>query len=208
MDNKFRIMRKTCSLLILGCFIFGGCATKGDPTTRAMLNFSSPTIPSTTTTTTQPVQPVSSPPAVASLAVASPFDLVAQQFEALLKWRRECGYKPKLCNIGEFTILDTQFSDDFASMMRDYAKNNIYARPGDGQRKVVVETISQDETTMTAIVHGCVYDTVVLYMDGGIYDNKVSSSISSWTMQWHNERWYWVNHENYKKIFNTNLCDS
>ncbi len=203
MNNKLRTTHKAGLLFILGCFIFGGCATKGDPTTRAMFNFSSPTIPSTTTTTAQPAQPVSLPP-----AVTSPFDLVAQQFEVFVKWRRECSYKPRLCNIGEFTILDTQFSDDFATMIRDYAKNNIYARPGDGERKVIVETISQDETTMTAIVHGCVYDTVVLYMDGGIYDDKVSSSISSWTMKWHNERWYWVNHENYKKIFNTNLCDS
>ena len=207
MANKFHIMRKLGALLTLGCFVVCGCATKGEPATRAMLDFSSVTA-SVPQASASPTSPAVSPATVASLAVASPFDLVAQQFEALLKWRRECSYKPRLCNIGEFTILDTQFSDDFASMMRDYAKNNIYARPGDGQRKIDVETISQDETTMTAIVHGCVYDTVVLYMDGGIYDNKVSSSISSWTMQWHNERWYWVNHENYKKIFNTNLCES
>ena len=203
MNNKFRITRKAGSLFILSCFVFGGCATKSDPTTHATLNFSSPTVPSTTTTTTtQPVQSVFLPP-----AVASPFDLVAQQFETFVKWRRECSYKPRLCNIGEFTILDTQFSDDFATMIRDYAKNNIYARPGDGERKVIVETISHDKTKMTAIVHGCVYDTVVLYMGAGIYDNKVASSLSSWTMQWHNKRWFWTNYQIHKKVYFQNLCN-
>lgn len=93
-------------------------------------------------------------------------------------------------------------------MMRDYAKNNIYARPGDGERKVMVETISHDETKMTAIVHGCVYDTVVLFMDAGIYDDKVASSISSWTMQWHHDDWFWTNYQIHKKVYFANLCNA
>ncbi|NDF67774.1 MAG: hypothetical protein EB142_07715, partial [Actinobacteria bacterium] len=139
---------------------------------------------------------------------ASPFDSVAQQFEDFVKWRRECSYKPRLCDAGKFTILGTQFSNDFVAMMRDYAKNNIYARPGDGERKIFVETITKDETAMTAIVHGCVYDTVVLYMDGGIYDDKVASSLSSWTMQWQDGSWRWINYQIHKKVYFDNLCDS
>ncbi|NBO98355.1 MAG: hypothetical protein EBV13_06475, partial [Actinobacteria bacterium] len=125
-----------------------------------------------------------------------------------VKWRRECSYKPRLCDAGKFTILGTQFSNDFVAMMRDYAKNNIYARPGDGERKIFVETITKDETAMTAIVHGCVYDTVVLYMDGGIYDDKVASSLSSWTMQWQDGSWRWINYQIHKKVYFDNLCDS
>ena len=93
-------------------------------------------------------------------------------------------------------------------MMRDYAKNNIYARPGGGERKIIVETISRDETKMTTIVHGCVYDTVVLYMGAGIYDDKVASSLSSWTLQWHNNDWFWSNYQIHKKVYFANLCNT
>ena len=211
MNNKFRTTRKARSLFTLCCFVFSGCATTSNPTTRATLNLSSSTIQATTTTTTQPVQPVSLPPSTTlqtSGPEAQPFDLVAQQFDEFVEWRKNCNFKPKDCAIDEFTIAGTPFNTNFAKVMRDYAKHNIHSRPDDGERKIKVETISQDETTMTAIVHGCVYDTVVLYMGGGIYDDKVASSISSWTMQWHNERWYWTNYEIHKKIYNTNFCDS
>ena len=53
----------------------------------------------------------------------------AEKFESFVKWRRDCSYKPRLCDIGEFTIIGTQFSDDFAAMMREFAANNIFARP-------------------------------------------------------------------------------
>jgi hypothetical protein len=93
-------------------------------------------------------------------------------------------------------------------MMREFAANNIFARPGDGERKVTVETISHDKTAMTAIVHGCVFDTVVLYMGAGIYDDKVASSLSSWTMQWHNDDWFWTNYQIHKKVYSQNLCNT
>lgn len=217
MDNESRITRKLGTLFTLCCFAICGCVTANDSNTRATLNFSPTTSlapPPATSLSSSPVQnaadPLVPPSLVTSAApsTASPFDLVAQQFEDFVKWRRECGYKPRLCNIGKFTILGTQFSDDFATMMHDYAKNNIYARPGDGERKVIVETISLDETKMTAIVHGCVYDTVVLYMDAGVYDDKVTSSLSSWTMQWHHGDWFWINYQIHKKVYFANLCNT
>lgn len=209
MDNESRITRKLGALFTLCCFAICGCVTANESNTHATLNFS-PTTSLAPPPDSSLASSSDSPPAPPSLvkSTASPFDLVAQQFEDFVKWRRECSYKPKLCNIGKFTILGTQFSDDFATMMRDYAKNNIYARPGDGERKVIVETISHDETKMTAIVHGCVYDTVVLYMGAGIYDNKVASSLSSWTMQWHNKRWFWTNYQIHKKVYFANLCNA
>lgn len=209
MDNEFRITRKLGALFTLCCFAICGCVTANESNTHATLNFS-PTTSLAPPPDSSLASSSDSPPAPPSLvkSTASPFDLVAQQFEDFVKWRRECSYKPKLCNIGKFTILGTQFSDDFATMMRDYAKNNIYARPGDGERKVTVETILRDKTKMTAIVHGCVYDTVVLFMDAGIYDDKVASSISSWTMQWHHGDWFWTNYQIHKKVYFANLCNA
>ena len=198
MNIKFRATRKLGQLFTLCCFIICGCSTASNTNTRATLNFLPTTSVATQTPTSQ----------VASLSPVSPFDLVAEKFEAFVKWRRDCNYKPRLCNIGEFTIIGTEFSDDFAAMMRNYGANNIFARPGDGERKVTVETISHDESTMTAIVHGCVYDTVVLYMGAGIYDDKVASSLSSWTMQWHNDDWFWTNYQIHKKVYSQNLCNT
>lgn len=198
MNIKFRATRKLGQLFTLCCFIICGCSTTSNTNTRATLNFLPTTSVATQTPTSQ----------VASLSPVSPFDLVAEKFEAFVKWRRDCNYKPRLCNIGEFTIIGTEFSDDFAEMMREFGANNIFARPGDGERKVTVETISHDESTMTAIVHGCVYDTVVLYMGAGIYDDKVASSLSSWTMQWHNGNWFWTNYQIHKKVYSQNLCNA
>ena len=198
MNIKFRATRKLGQLFTLCCFIICGCSTTSNTNTRATLNFLPTTSVATQTPTSQ----------VASLSPVSPFDLVAEKFEAFVNWRRDCNYKPRLCNIGEFTIIGTEFSDDFAEMMREFGANNIFARPGDGERKVTVETISHDESTMTAIVHGCVYDTVVLYMGAGIYDDKVASSLSSWTMQWHNDDWFWTNYQIHKKVYSQNLCNT
>ena len=197
MSAKFLVTRKLGALFTLCCFIICGCVTAREPTTRASLNFSQISSPVDSLTSSNRPSPT-----------VSPFDSVAQQFEDFVKWRRECSYKPRLCDAGKFTILGTQFSNDFVAMMREYAKNNIYARPGDGERKIFVETITKDETAMTAIVHGCVYDTVVLYMDGGIYDDKVASSLSSWTMQWQDGSWRWINYQIHKKVYFDNLCDS
>ncbi len=214
MNIKFRAARKLGRLFTLCCFIICGCSTASNSNTRATLNFlpttsvatqtpisqaTSPELPTTNSSTTQETMPPSQ---------VAPFDLVAEKFEAFVKWRRDCSYKPRLCDISEFTITGTQFSDDFAAMMRNFGANNIFARPGDGERKVTVETISHDESTMTAIVHGCVYDTVVLYMGAGIYDDKVASSLSSWTMQWHNDDWFWTNYQIHKKVYSQNLCNT
>ncbi|MFZ9636710.1 MAG: hypothetical protein ACO3A0_02210 [Ilumatobacteraceae bacterium] len=214
MNFKFRATRKLIQLFTLCCFIVCGCSTASNTNTRATLNFLTTTSVATQTPISQATSPLYSSDNAKTaqkstpLSPVTPFDLVAEKFEAFVKWRRDCSYKPRLCNIGEFTIIGTQFSDDFASMMRDFGAKNIFARPGDGERKVTVETISHDESTMTAIVHGCVYDTVVLYMGAGIYDDKVASSLSSWTMKWHNSDWFWTNYQIHKKVYSQNLCNT
>ncbi|MFM8941782.1 MAG: hypothetical protein ACKOH5_00075 [Acidimicrobiaceae bacterium] len=211
MNIKFRTTRKLGQLFTLCCFIICGCSTAGNTNTRATINFL-PTISIATQTpisqTTPPIQASDTTKTTqnSTPSASTPFEFVTKRFEEFVKWRRECSYKPKLCDIGEFTIIGTQFSDDFAAMMREFGANNIFARPGDGERKVIVETISHDESTMTAIIHGCVYDTVVLFMGAGIYDDKVASSLSSWTMQWHNDDWFWTNYQIHKKVYSQNLC--
>lgn len=202
MNIKFRSTRKLSQVFTLCCFIICGCSTASDTNTRAALKFSTITSVASPTTSSSVNQEI------APLSQVAPFDLVAAKFEAFVKWRRDCSYKPRFCDIGEFTIIGTQFSDDFAAMMHEYGANNIVARPGEGERKVTVESISNDESTMTAIVHGCVYDTVVLYMGAGVYDDKVASSLSSWTMQWHNGDWFWTNYQIHKKVYSQNLCNS
>jgi hypothetical protein len=212
MNNESRATRKLIQLFSLCCFIICSCSTASSTNTRTTFNF----LPTTSLATpkTQATwlgSPTTSQSATKEPEIrsqAEPFDLVAQRFAEFVKWRRDCSYTPRLCDIDKFTITGTQFSDDFAAMMHEFAANNIFARPGDGERKIIVKTISRDESTMTAIVHGCVYDTVVLYMGAGIYDDKIASSISSWTMQWHNDDWFWTNYQIHKKVFSQNLCNT
>ena len=60
---------------------------------------------------------------------------------------------------------------------------------------------------MTATVSGCVYDTVILFLDGFIFDDKVSSSLAAWQFSWQDNRWSWVDFQTYKKLYNVNICE-
>ena len=56
-----------------------------------------------------------------------------------------------------------------------YAKSNINSRPGHGKREVAIESITLDDAASVAQVDACIYDTVILYMDGFIFNDRVSS---------------------------------
>jgi hypothetical protein len=60
---------------------------------------------------------------------------------------------------------------------------------------------------MTATVSGCVYDTVILFLDGFIFDDKVSSSLATWQFSWQYNRWSWADFQTYKKLYNVNICE-
>ena len=132
--------------------------------------------------------------------------LVKQQFEELLQWQDKCYQKPSICRVEEFTIIGTKYHQALAEQISLFAKNNINSRLGNGKREVKIELISLDDASLVAHVDACIYDTVIMYMDGFIFNDYVTSAHTQWTLQWDNERWRWIDYQILHREYNTNIC--
>ncbi len=132
--------------------------------------------------------------------------LVKQQFEELLQWQDKCYQKPSICRVEEFTIIGTKYHQALAEQISLFAKNNINSRLGNGKREVKIELISLDDASLVAHVDACIYDTVIMYMDGFIFNDYVTSAHTKWTLQWDNERWRWIDYQILHREYNTNIC--
>ena len=131
---------------------------------------------------------------------------VRQQFQELVQWQDKCYQKPKSCSVEDFTISGTKYHQALSEQMSLYAKSNINSRPGHGKREVVIESITLDDAASVAQVDACIYDTVILYMDGFIFNDRVSSSHTRWTLQLDNSRWKWIGFQILRRQYNTNIC--
>lgn len=132
--------------------------------------------------------------------------LVKPQFEELLQWQDKCYQKPSICRVEEFTIVGTKYHQALAEQISLFAKNNINSRLGNGKREVKIELISLDDASLVAHVDACIYDTVIMYMDGFIFNDYVTSAHTQWTLQWDNERWRWIDYQILRREYNTNIC--
>lgn len=132
--------------------------------------------------------------------------LVKPQFEELLQWQDKCYQKPSICRVEEFTIVGTKYHQALAEQISLFAKNNIYSRLGNGKREVKIELISLDDASLVAHVDACIYDTVIMFMDGFIFNDYVTSAHTQWTLQWDNERWRWIDYQILRREYNTNIC--
>ena len=131
---------------------------------------------------------------------------VRQQFKELVQWQDSCYQQPKSCRVDEFTIVGTKYHQALSEQISLYAKSNINSRPGRGKREVAIESITVDDDPLIAQVDACLYDTVILYMDGFIFNDHVSSSHTRWTLQLDNNRWKWINFQILHREYNTNIC--
>jgi len=131
---------------------------------------------------------------------------VRQQFQELVQWQDTCYQQPKSCHVDEFTIVGTKYHQALSEQISLYAKSNINSRPGRGKREVAIESITVDDAALVAQVDACIYDTVILYMDGFIFNDHVSSSQTRWTLQLDNNRWKWINFQILHREYNTNIC--
>ena len=131
---------------------------------------------------------------------------VRQQFQELVQWQDTCYQQPKSCRVDEFTIVGTKYHQALSEQISLYAKSNINSRPGRGKREVAIKSITVDDAALVAQVDACIYDTVILYMDGFIFNDHVSSSHTRWTLQLDNNRWKWINFQILHREYNTNIC--
>ncbi|NQV96861.1 MAG: hypothetical protein HQ486_03620 [Acidimicrobiaceae bacterium] len=202
--------------VVFGMLVLVGC---GSSPTLSFLNTASTVQESihgdsltATTVAASTITVASETGLVASAAdsVASAADLVDQvreQFAESLQWINQCNQRPKACHVEDFTIVGTDYHQALSDQMNLYASSNIYSRPGHGQRLVRIESVNVDRSTMIAEIETCIYDTVILYMDGFIFNDRISSSRARWTLQLDNQRWRWIYYEIHKKLYNTDICN-
>ena len=205
------------SLFLMGIFLVSGCSSSPtlslDDSAGAMITASAAeSTPNSTTSQANIASSTSStnlntPNSSSSEGSQNNADqTVRQQFQKLVQWQDKCYQKPKSCRVEEFTIVGTKYHQALSEQMSLYAKNNINSRPGHGKREVAIETITFDDAALVAQVDACIYDTVILYMDGFIFNDHVSSSHNRWTLQRDNDRWKWIGFQTLRRQYNTNIC--
>ena len=212
--------RQTISLLTIGIFLVSSCSSSPtlslDDSVGAVSTQS--TAESTASGMTQKAITTSSTSSTSSTSADTSnstnleddrdnYDQnVRQQFQELVQWQDKCYQKPKSCSLEEFTISGTKYHQALSEQMSLYAKSNINSRPGHGKREVAIESITLDDAASVAQVDACIYDTVILYMDGFIFNDRVSSSHTRWTLQLDNSRWKWIGFQILRRQYNTNIC--
>ena len=215
--NLKKSRRQTISLLVIGIFLVSSCSSSPtlslDDSVGAVSTQS--TAESTASGMTRQAITTSSTSSTSADTSNSTnleddrdnYDqTVRQQFQELVQWQDKCYQKPKSCSVEDFTISGTKYHQALSEQMSLYAKSNINSRPGHGKREVVIESITLDDAASVAQVDACIYDTVILYMDGFIFNDRVSSSHTRWTLQLDNSRWKWIGFQILRRQYNTNIC--
>ena len=204
LDIKLKKPRHPKVLSILSCmFLVSSCSSSPTLSLDDSAGVTSTTITTSTTST-------------ASVSTSDTTSLeddrlnyeqtLRQQFQELVQWQDSCYQQPKSCRVEEFTIVGTKYHQALDEQMSLYAKSNINSRLGHGKREVAIESITFDDAALVAQVDACIYDTVILYMDGFIFNDRVSSSHTRWTMQLDDHRWKWINFQILHRQYNTNIC--
>ena len=205
--------RQTISLFVIGTFLVSSCSSS--PTLSLDDSAGATSTASTAAGMTSQANTTSSTSSTgASTSDGTSLEntqnnydqTVRQQFQELVQWQDKCYQKPKSCRVEEFTIVGTKYHQALSEQMSLYAKNNINSRPGHGKREVAIESITFDDAALVAQVDACIYDTVILYMDGFIFNDRVSSSHTRWTLQLDNSHWKWIGFQILRRQYNTNIC--
>ena len=205
--------RQTISLFVIGTFLVSSCSSS--PTLSLDDSAGATSTASTAAGMTSQANATSSTSSTgASTSDGTSLEntqnnydqTVRQQFQELVQWQDKCYQKPKSCSLEEFTISGTKYHQALSEQISLYAKSNINSRPGHGKREVAIELITLDDAASVAQVDACIYDTVILYMDGFIFNDHVSSSHTRWTLQLDNNRWKWIGFQILRRQYNTNIC--
>jgi hypothetical protein len=204
LDIKLKKPRQLKVFSILSCLFFvSSCSSSPTLSLDDSANTNTTTSATKTTSTTNIDTTVST-----SVEEIKPDkdQTVRQQFQELVQWQDRCYQQPKSCRVDDFTIVGTKYHQALSEQISLYAKSNINSRPGRGKREVAIESITFDDAAIVAQVDACIYDTVILYMDGFIFNDHVSSSQTRWTLQFDKQRWKWIDFQILHRQYNTNIC--
>lgn len=203
MSKIYRYVSYLCALALCGTSC--GNVSK-DLSFSSLANPSTSAASSTTTVANELVES-----AVNTGSTAT--DSVVSDFSNIFMLRAQCGRMPETCPVSEMTATGSELAAELATTMRERVAGNLRTRVGAGKLRVRIESVEIIDTSH-AVVHTCVFDSVVLFDSGQVdstaddivFDDSVISFRTKWNVQRENGVWKWRDARGYQRKVGGDLC--
>ena len=127
--------------------------------------------------------------------------------------RAQCGRMPETCPVSQMTATGSELAAELTKTMRERVAGNLRTRAGAGKLRVRIESVEIIDTSH-AVVHTCVFDSVVLFDSGQVdsaaddivFDDSVISVRTKWNVQRENGTWKWRDARGYQRKVGGDLC--
>ena len=203
MSMIFRCVSYLCALAL--------CTSSCGNTSKDLTfpSFSNPSTSVTSTTTTVANELVES--AVSTESATT--DSVVSDFSNIFMLRAQCGRMPETCPVSQMTATGSELAAELTKTMRERVAGNLRTRAGAGKLRVRIESVEIIDTSH-AVVHTCVFDSVVLFDSGQVdsaaddivFDDSVISVRTKWNVQRENGTWKWRDARGYQRKVGGDLC--
>ena len=203
MSMIFRCVSYLCALAL--------CTSSCGNTSKDLTfpSLSNPSTSVTSTTTTVANELVES--AVSTESATT--DSVVSDFSNIFMLRAQCGRMPETCPVSQMTATGSELAAELTKTMRERVAGNLRTRAGAGKLRVRIESVEIIDTSH-AVVHTCVFDSVVLFDSGQVdsaaddivFDDSVISVRTKWNVQRENGTWKWRDARGYQRKVGGDLC--
>jgi hypothetical protein len=185
------------------------CAAPNDELTFTTTASTLPISNESTTTTISPSERVESVAANDSVTVKR----VVHDFGRIYEARAQCGRTPEHCPVNEMTVKGSPLHSSLTEIMNERIVGNLYTRSDAGKLRVRIEAVEIIDT-IRAIVHTCIFDSVVLFDSGQIdgaaddivFDDSVISAFMMWNVQLDHGIWKWVTSTATQRKIGGDIC--
>jgi hypothetical protein len=203
MSMIFRCVSYLCALALCT----SSCGNTSKDLTFPSLSNPSTSVASTTTTVANEL--VES--AVSTESATT--DSVVSDFSNIFMLRAQCGRMPETCPVSQMTATGSELAAELTKTMRERVAGNLRTRAGAGKLRVRIESVEIIDTSH-AVVHTCVFDSVVLFDSGQVdsaaddivFDDSVISVRTKWNVQRENGTWKWRDARGYQRKVGGDLC--
>ena len=203
MSMIFRCVSYLCALALCT----SSCGNTSKDLTFPSLSNPSTSVASTTTTVANEL--VES--AVSTESATT--DSVVSDFSNIFMLRAQCGRMPETCPVSQMTATGSELAAELTKTMRERVAGNLRTRAGAGKLRVRIESVEIIDTSH-AVVHTCVFDSVVLFDSGQVdsaaddivFDDSVISVRTKWNVQRENGTWKWRDARGYQRKVEGDLC--
>ena len=121
--------------------------------------------------------------------------------------------RPKSGPINKMAVKGSPLHSSLTEIMNERIVGDLYTRSDAGKLRVRIESVEIIDTNR-AIVHTCIFDSVVLFDSGQIdgaaddivFDDSVISAFMVWNVQLDNGTWKWVSSTATQRKIGGDIC--